>query len=99
MLRCNGADKVKVCQESDCVESALRSENVMSNGFVFPGTAGCSRNGLCRAHERVATGPKEEQKQVRKAGCGESRTPGLDAVKGASPTYAYFSAFSHREAV
>ena len=40
MPRCNGADKVKVCQESDCVESALRSENVMSNGFVFPGTAG-----------------------------------------------------------
>ena len=33
-------DTVKVRQESDCVKSAFRSENVMSSEFVFPGTAG-----------------------------------------------------------
>ena len=44
-------------------------------------------------------GPNEEQQRVRKAGCGESRTSGLDAGKGASPTYAYFSSESHRQAI
>ena len=49
--------------------------------------------------ERVAKESNEQQERVRKAGCGESRTSGLEGGKGVSPTYPYLSQYAKQQGI